>query len=249
LEKRIDPATLTDDELAQRWKAWLQHTKQEAYEFYAFRFKAENINKMFIENEALQSEGGASLHDWIFELHKTYCLTSIRRELEGGPHQNLVSFLYEVERFSERVFTRRRFVAMYGEDLIQFGTADNDFDRTPGAACRWPRTSPDEDFISKESICAARESLKKFAKPVLEYMNWRLAHRTDAHPPEVTWGDVNRTMNRIFDTYARFYLLLTGNVYVSRYPEPQYNWLQPFTVPWTTHEFAPWQKPNEPEDP
>lgn len=150
MEKRLHPDNLSDDELVERWKVWLQHTKHEAYEFYAFRFKAENLNKMFIENEALQSEGGSSLHHWIF--------------------------LHEVERFSERV-----------------------------------------------------------------------AHRTDAKAPDVTWSDLNRTMNRIFDTYARFHCLVTGSVYVTRYPEPQYNWLQPFTIPWTTNNFVPWEKPNEPE--
>src|SRR4026208_32117 len=145
LEKRIDPTKLTDDELIERWKAWLEHTKKEAYEFYSFRFKAENVSKMFTENKALHTEGGSSMLEWLAELHKTFCLTSIRRELDGGPHENLVSFLYEVEKFSERVFTRKRFVAMYGEHLAQFGIPDKDFDRIPGATCKYPRTSPDED--------------------------------------------------------------------------------------------------------
>ena len=156
LEKRIDPATLTDDERAERWKAWLQHTKQEACEFYAFRFKAENINKMFVENDALQSEGGASLHDWLFELHKTYCLTSIRRELEGGPHQNLISFLYEVERFSER------------EDLIQFGTEDKDFDRTPGSCLQVAQDLPVRT-VSHNRQNSRRRAMARMAVLLVEH--------------------------------------------------------------------------------
>lgn len=247
MKKRTNPTSLSDNELVDRWKAWLEPTKEEAYRFYAYRFRAENVNKMFSENKALQTEGGGSLLAWIFELHKTYCLTSIRRELEGGPHENLVSFLYEVENFTERVFTRKRFVAMYEDDLAEFGIAEQDFDRIPGATCRWPRTSPEDDFISRESIAAARDSLTRFAKPVLDYMNWQVAHRTEAQAPHVTWFDLNRTMNRVFDTYARFYFLLTGSIFISRYPEPQYDWLQPFTIAWTTDAFVPWKKPDEPE--
>lgn len=247
MKKKTNPTDLSDDELVERWTAWLQHTKQEAYRFYSFRFKAENVNKMFQENKDLHTEGGASLLDWILELHQTYCLTSIRRELEGGPHETLVAFLHEVERFSERVFTRKRFVAMYGGHLAGFGIADKDFDRIPGATCRWPKTSPEDDFIARESVVAARKNLQRFAQPVLDYMNWQVAHRTSAKAKHITWGDLYRTMNRIFDTYARFYFLLTGSVFVSRYPEPQYDWLQPFTIPWTTRDFTPWKKPDEPD--
>jgi len=248
LKKRIDPASLSDDELVERWKSWLEHTKQEAYQFYSFRFKAENVNKMFVENKELQTEGGGSTFNWLVELHKTYCLTSIRRELEGGPHQNLVSFLYEVERFCEKVLTRKRFVTLYSPHLAEVGIPDKDFDRIPGATCRFPKTSPDEDFISQESVRDSRDRLLTFAEPVLEFMNWQVAHRTDAEPPTITWGKLYQTMNRIFDTYARFYFLLAGSVFVSRYPEPQYNWLQPFAIPWAPKDFTPWKKPDEPED-
>ena len=248
MERRVNPENLSADELVERWKAWLEHTKNEAYQFYSFRFMAENVNKMFVENKALHTEGGASLFDWIRELHKTYCLTSIRRELEGGPHQNLISFLYELERLSENVLTRKRFVALYGAHLTEFGIPDEGFDRIPGAMCKLPKTSPDEDCISADSIAVARENLKSFAEPVLKYVNWQVAHRTPAKAPNVTWGDLYRTMNRIFDTYARYYFLLTGSVFVSRYPEPQYDWVQPFTIPWMPKEFQEWKKPNEPDE-
>lgn len=201
-----------------------------------------------VENTSLQTEGGGATFDWLVELHKTYCLTSIRRELEGGPHQNLVSFLYEVEEFSERVLTRKRFVALYSSHLAEVGIPDKDFDRIPGAMCRFPMTSPAEDCISRESVRDARERLLKFAEPVLDYMNWQVAHRTAAEPATVSWSKLYQTMNRVFDIYARFFFLLLASVFVSRYPEPQYNWLQPFTIPWAPKDFTRWKRPDEPEE-
>lgn len=248
MKKRIDPTSLSDDDLVERWTSWLEHTKREANKFYAFRFKFENINKMFVENTALQTEGGGSAFDWLAQLHETYCLTSIRRELEGGPHQNLISFLYEVENFSERVFTRERFVAMYSPHLIDVGIPDKDFDRIPGAMCQFPMTSPDQDCICRDSVREVREKLVAFAEPVLDYMNWQVAHRTDAKSSTVTWGRLYQTMNRVFDIYARFYLLLVGSIFISRYPEPQYDWLQPFTIPLAPRGFTPWEKPDEPDE-
>lgn len=93
---------------------------------------------------------------------------------------------------------------MYGEHLAQFGIPDKDFDPIPGATCKYPRTSPDEDSISSYSVKRARESLTKFAKPVLAYMNWQVAHRTPAKAPGLTWGDLYRTMNRISWASADF---------------------------------------------
>jgi hypothetical protein len=248
MEKRVDPKTLSDDELIKRWKAWIEHTKFEAHHYYAFRFKAENVNKMFLENEALHTQGGAAVFDWLKELFKVYYLTVIRRELEGGQQQTLVAFLYELEKFSERVLTRKRFKTLYNQHLVEFGVADRDFDRIPGATCRWPTTSPDDDCISSASIRATRKRLEAFAEPVINYTNWQVAHRTQVPPTDITWGDIHRTMNRIFDTYARFNLLISGTVSMTRYPEPQYDWAQPFTLPWMPEGFTPWEKPDEPDE-
>jgi hypothetical protein len=248
VEKRIDPKTLSDDDLVERWKAWLEHTKRDAYEYYAFRFRVENVNKMFVENEALHTAGGASFFDCLKELYKTYCLASIRRELEGGAYENLISFLHELETFSERVLTRKRYVSMYKSTLAELGVPDDHFDQVRGATCKLPRTSADEDYISSSSVRLDRERLLRFAKSVVKLANWQILHRTSATPPTVTWGDVQRTMNRIFDTYARYNLLINGSVFVSRYPEPQYDWGQPFTIPWMPEGFTSWEKPDEPDD-
>jgi hypothetical protein len=140
---------------------------------------------------------------------------------------------------------QERYVALYeGGALNKFGIPDKHFDAKIGAMCRWPRTTPEKDSISGYSFRQARESLDNFAEPVLNYMNWIVAHRTSATPKEVTWGDVFKTMNR-FDTYAWCYNLITASTWAGRYPTPQYNWRRPFEMPWITSDFKGWEPPKE----
>jgi hypothetical protein len=96
--------------------------------------------------------------------------------------------------------------------------------------------------------CAREARDVRRARSRLHELAGQVAHRTDAEPPTVTWGRLYQTMNRVFDTYARFYFLLVGGVFVSRYPEPQYDWLHPFTIPFVPKGFTPWEKPDEPDE-
>ena len=245
MKKGADPSNLTPDALIKRWSDWLEHTKYEALRFYSFRFQFENVAAMFKSNEALKSDGGHTW-DWIVELQKTYFLVSIRRELEeGGGHLTLMNFLYELEDLAEVTLTRERYIALYDDSVLnEHGLPDKHFDAKLGSMCKLPKGDSKTDCISPESIRQARERLKEISKNVLKYANWAVLHRTSVEPPSVTWGDLYRVMNQIFDTYATYYNLLTAGSWVGRYPVPQYDWTAPYTYAWITKEFQPWEPPK-----
>lgn len=246
MKKALDPASLTSDGLVERWKEWLDETKNEALGLYWYRFLFENVNLMGATNATLRDTGGHVI-DWIRTLHQTHFLISIRRELEGGGNnKTLISFLYELEKYSETVLTRNRYVALYDDNssLKKYGLADQHFSDKFGATCRYPRTQHENDYISADSVRRTRESLETFAKPVLDYANWVIAHRTKVETDEITWADVYRTINRIFDTYERYYNIMTASSWAERYPVAQYNWLAPFRVAWVTSDFKTWKPPK-----
>jgi len=242
MQKLPEAASLTPDELVERWKLWMKETQADAFRLYSSRFKFENIQRMFQTNPALSTEGGASLYEWLLRNFYTEYLITIRREMDAGSgFLTLTNFLYELEKFAETVLSRKRFVALYSEGLREIGIADNDFDGRVGATCRYPGTTPDDDYISADSIKRTRLQLEKDVKKVLNYANWFVAHRTRQKPFKLTLADMYKSMNRIFDVYARYYWIITGGTWMSKYPEPQYDWQLPYTIPWLTKDFKPFE--------
>jgi hypothetical protein len=245
MQKLPDAASLTPEELVERWKLWMKETQADAFRLYASRFKFENIQRMFSTNPALNTEGGGSLYEWLLRNFYTEYLITIRREMDtGSGFMTLVNFLRELETYAETVLTRKRFVALYSQGLRELGIADKDFDERVGATGRYPRSSPDDDYISADSIRRTRLQLEKDVKRVLNYANWFVAHRTRKKPFKLTLADMYKAMNRIFDVYARYYWIITGSTWASKFPEPQYDWRQPYTIPWISKDFKPFEPPT-----
>lgn len=247
MQKLPDAASLTPDQLIERWEVWLKETENEALHLYSSRATFENIRLMCESNGALQNQGGQSLLDWIHRNYTVEHLVCIRREMEkGGGHVTLANFLLELERHCEKVLTRARYVALYDQEsmMSKHGLPDKHFDQKPGAMCRYPKEDPETDCISSDSVKRRREHLEDEIEKVLNYANWFVAHRTRAKPVPLTLGDVHRAVNRIFDTFATYFNIITAGVWAARYPVPQFNWKAPFTVPWITDKFEPFKPPK-----
>lgn len=157
----------------------------------------------------------------------------------------LVNLLHELEKFSNAVLIRSRYVALYEDSILKDPKWGNEhFDRKIGAVCVLPRSAPEADHIAPGAIRRIRQDLLKNAEKVLFYANWLILHRTTQSPPSVTWGDVYGVMDQIFDTYAWCYNILTASTYVGRYPVPQYDLLAPFRFTWITEDFVEWEAPK-----
>jgi len=240
-----DAASLTPDQQIERWKIWMKETETEAFHLYASRFIFENIQTMFRTNETLSSTGG-NLYNWLARNFRTELLISIRKEMEkGGGFLTLVNFLIELEQFAETVLTKTRFVALYSNPMFrEYGISDEQFNESPGATCRYPRDESETDYISADSIRRRREQLEADTKQVVRFANWFVAHRTRQKAFRLTFADLYMALNRIFDTYAVYYRIITGAVWTAKFPEPQYDWTKPFTVAWITSDFVPFRPPK-----
>lgn len=246
MEKGLDPASLSPNQLVTRWLDWLTLTKNEALNFYSTRRLLQNVQAMFDSNADLKANGG-DVGSWLADVHVSHFLVCVRRELEqGGGHLTLINLLHELEKYSRVTLTRTRYVALYQDSTLKDPKWGNEhFDRKTGVVCPLPKALSDADHISPAAIKRIREELLKNAEKVLLYANWLILHRTSQKPPNVTWGDVYRVMDQIFDTYAWCYNLLTASVYVGRYPVPQYDLMAPFRFTWITKDFVEWEAPEE----
>lgn len=245
MQKLPEAAVLTPDQLVERWTVWLKETEKEAFHLYSSRFLFENIQRMFKSNPDLANEGSHVLN-WLFRNFFTECLISVRKEMEcGGNYLTLANFLIELEKYSESVLTRKRYVALYNDSVLkEHGIAGQHFDEKPGAMCKLPRTISDDDCISSDSVKRTREQLQQDTQRVVNFANWFIAHRTRMKPIKITLAHMYVAVNRIFDVYARYHNITTAGVWVGKFPTPQYDWSAPFTFPWITKDFESFVPPQ-----
>src|SRR5438128_1110697 len=201
---------------------------------------------MFESNPGLQRDGGRKLYDWLHRNFYTEYLISVRREMEkGGGFMTLANFLRELEKYCETVLTRKRYVALYPDGPIkEHGFADKHFSDKVGAMCRYPKTSPDEDCISANSVRRTRKQLERDIEKAVNFANWFIAHRTRQKGFKMTLADMYKAVNRIFDVYARYYNIITANVWAAKFPTPQYDWTSPFRLAWITKDFREFNPPD-----
>ena len=242
MQKLPDATTLTPDQLIERWTVWLKETQHESHHLYSSRESFENVQRMFKSNSDLCHKGSFVL-DWIWEGFKTDYLISIRREMEkGGGFLTLVNFLIELERYSEPVLTRDRYVALYDVSPITGDfLANRHFSEKRGAMCLFPRRDKSSDCISSDSIKRLRDDLQSRTKKVVQFANWFIAHRTRQKPLQLKIGEMYLAVDEIFDVYAYVYNLITAGVWAERFPVAQYNWFAPFKLVWITDTFEPFK--------
>jgi hypothetical protein len=244
MHKLSESAHLKPDQLVERWTVYLKETQREAFHLYSSRYAFENIQRMYQSNPELAASGG-HIYDWLHRNFYTEYLISIRGEMDdGGGFLTLVNFLHELEHYSEKVLTRKRYVALYQNSVLkEYGIPGKHFDEKPGAT-KNPNGNADDDYISAASIREAREQLQRDTKRAVDFANWFVAHRTRHPPVKMTLADMYRALNRIFDTYAVYYNIITAATWGGRYPTPQYDWFKPFTIPWIAKDFKEFE-PSE----
>ncbi len=244
MHKLSESVRLAPDQLIARWTVWLKETEREARHLYVSRYAFENIQRMYTSNPKLRTDG-SHIYEWLHRNFYTEYVISIRREMDdGGGFMTLVNFLHELEHYADHVLTRKRYVALYGDSVLkQYGVADKDFDSKWGATCRYPK-NPDEDYISADSVKRARERLQHDTQKAVNFANWFVAHRTRHPPVKMTLADMYVAVNRIFDTYAVYYNIITGATWLGKFPTFQYDWYAPFTFAWMTDDFKAFEPPK-----
>ena len=75
--------------------------------------------------------------------------------------------------------------------------------------------------------------------------NWFVAHRTNHDAVKLTLADCYKAVNRIYDVFALYRLIITGTTFSSRYATAMFAWHAPFAYPWIAEGFEAWEPPQE----
>jgi hypothetical protein len=183
---------------------------------------------MFEENEDLKAIGG-QVYEWLFHMWARDTIIGIRRELDDD--RNTISFGTLLDEMAERptILTRRKFTGYStGKEVFIFQMLDEAFDRY-GIVKAADRL---DDHIDPKAIRADRRQLDRAAKPVTDYANRLVAHRTPIDEMPLTYGQLNAAMDAMEPAFTKYYAVVNGGALMGLEPAMIGEWTKPFTIPW-----------------
>jgi hypothetical protein len=220
---------LSDDEQWDAWKKLITRIYKETV--YAFRNRLvwREINEIYRNNSRLMQEGGF-FHDWMKGCYGRDQAVAVRREADRGSDVlNLIQLLYQMSKRPE-VITRKRYKALFSPDsVITDHMQEQDFTRMCG-----PGPYMDPGLIRRDY-----KRLLKDCRPVVNYVNKKIAHRTDTEI-KLTIEQIDTGMDAVEEVLQKYYLIFTASSLLGAEPAIQFNWQSAFTFPWIT--------PDEEED-
>jgi hypothetical protein len=222
LRKLFAPLTeLSDDEQYEAWKQLITRIYKETVYAFRNRFVWRELNDMYRNNQRLREEGGF-FHDWMKGCYGRDQAVAIRREADRSSDVlNLVQLLYQMSKRPE-VLTRERYQALFSPDsVITDDMQEKDFTRMCG-----PGPYMDPAVIKRDY-----KRLLKDCRPVVNYVNKKIAHRTDVEV-NLTIEQIDKAMDAVEELLQKYYLLFTAATLVGAEPAIQFNWYSAFSFPW-----------------
>lgn len=221
---------LPDEEVWARWQERVERIRHELHYVYTNRNKFRIMTKMFEQNAKLKAIGG-QVFEWLFYQWARDAIIAVRRELD--PDSNTVSLGCLLDEMAERpeVLTRRRYLGRI--------TDESDF--------RWGMLNPvfegyglikaaDSmgDYLDPAHIRKDRNALDAECKPVKEYANRMLAHRTPIEEMPLTIGQLNKAIDAFEPIFVKYYAIVKGASLIGLEPSIIGDWTAPFRIPWSS---------------
>jgi len=221
------------DDLYRRWQDHIQRIYEETVYLFTARHKFREVQQMFRTNEHLMSIGGA-VYEWLLGMWGRDTIMGVRRELDDQAGTiNLVNLLHEIEARPD-VLTRRRWLAFIrpGDSDVMVAVMNDSFDGLGGVCLVGGTKNPSDDILAPERVCSDRRELQAKTAKAFDYAQRMVAHRTPMSSLEIKVADINTAMDAIEQTFKKYYLIFTGRSLAQAEAAIQYDWSEPFTIPW-----------------
>jgi hypothetical protein len=86
--------------------------------------------------------------------------------------------------------------------------------------------------LAPERVGEDLKALEHDTKIAFSYAQRMVAHRTPIDALEITVGDINAAMDAIEAAFKKYYLIFTGTSLIQAAAAIQYDWTEPFSLPW-----------------
>jgi hypothetical protein len=179
-----------------------------------------NIYKNYVEiinSSRPEARTPFDFHDFVRRQHGSAVAMFIRRQTDTN-NVSLYRLLHDLEKNNEEV-TLDWFKLLYGE---QSARAEDDFKRFTQDGVHLSSSVPKKD----------RLTLLDLGEKIKNYVDTRLAHRSQKEPLTVTYNDLDTFLDAFEEILKRYLLLLEGSGYVSITPVLMSDWGKVFRYPW-----------------
>ena len=221
---------LTDDEVYVRWQERFERVRLELTFLFSVRRKFRQVQAMFNDNKRLNAIGSQAW-EWVLLLWGRDAVMAVRRELDDDTNTISLGTLLDEMATRPDILTRRRYMAHMrdgDETLVRL----NDEAFTKRGIIR-SGTDKMADHLDPAAIRADREGLVSAAKPVLEYANRMVAHRTPVEELGMTVEDIHVALDAMEPTVKNYHVLLSGSALTAIEPtEVGDDWREAFTFAW-----------------
>lgn len=213
---------MTDDELFKQWEGWLEIIYTDIQELVIRRHIFWEVQKIIRANPRIQKP--SSYYTWMGSVYAAAASIGVRRQIDNGRH--VVSFyrlLLEIQR-KPGVLSRKRYVSLYKEPLIEVRVADRHFDRFAG------RGKPHVELrMIKKDIA----DLTAITSKIKDYANERVAHFGKKGPTVVpTYKDLDECIDFLGNLLKKYWALFSAESIIDLLPTWQYDWKEIFREPW-----------------
>jgi hypothetical protein len=220
---------VTDVQLLERWRRWLDGICNDICWIHTDRFYWREVSKMVQRNPEIPGPG--PIMRWMLRLFVNNLAMGIRRQAD---HRDDVVTLGRLLRSivdNPTCASRKQFIARYEDGPLEQEMANRHFDQF---------TDPGGDHVAVRVVEADISRLETETARVIEYATKHGAHldRKYAYPEGLQPSDfpnldeMDKALDAVGELLKRYYLLLTSNCLLSPEPVPQFNWQQAFSVAW-----------------
>jgi hypothetical protein len=220
---------MQDSPKVQRWKEWFGPVKSDATTLVVNHHVYVEVKRIIAHSPVARQS--SAFHAWLGDVYVGATVVRVRRFVsrsKGEP--SLWKLLEDMKKHNVEI-SRSRHKALWmqhygGPDWeeIWLPLADDDFDRLCGEGCA---------HLSKESVGADMDSLRKETEAIKRYANERVAHYAPSplkSPP--TYGDLEAAIAQVEKLVLRYELMLFGSAPDTLLPVWQYNWKAIFAGAW-----------------
>lgn len=214
------PAVTNTDPRYLKWHQWLQEIDRDLTDLAITRHVWKSITDILDAHPAMPPSH-------LFEvLTRSYAVSqavAVRRQ--GDPKPSTVTMVRLVSEISEypKVLSREGFVALFSWGMQHLG--DEQFNQ-------W--AAPGSGHVDGALVRENLAQLKAVIAPVKQYVDKHVAHldvnRASFDIP--TFDQLDAAIDKLFELFHRYNVLLTAVGIDSLVPVAQYDWLAPLRIPW-----------------
>lgn len=215
---------MSDDDILNTWREWLEQIEEDIEELYDFRRIYKDTREIVSKNPTVQAPG--LYHDFVTSCYVAYAVMAVRRQA-GTPHKDSVSLTRLLEEIQTQpsIMSRQRFVAMYPKGPARDWLSGPGYDHF---------SDKNGNQVSSEVVQQDRDRLNLAVKNVTILATKRVAHLDYRKPidPVPTFVDLDKAIDTLGSVFIKYNALLTNIDMVSMESTIVVDWTAIFRIPW-----------------